>query len=130
MASRRFTSQINEILCMGIFHNLMVLVRQMHEADILSDFLRPPESAPLTVRPKQVTEPSLFLSRPAGTTSVPISVLRGQFWNKLAGSHEGVRASRPGPNPMREESFWYVRDATGRTPALAQPRFVGHSEPG
>lgn len=73
LASRTFTSQVNEILCMGIAHNLMVLVRQMYEANLLPDFLRPPASVPPSVRPEPSVSPSLFLNRPDIGLGVPQS---------------------------------------------------------
>ena len=73
LASRIFPSQVNEILCMGIAHNLMVLVRQMYEVDLLPDFLHPPAPAPSTVRPEPNVSPSLFLNRPEMGPGVPQS---------------------------------------------------------
>ncbi len=73
LASKKFTSQVNEILCMGIAHNLMVLVRQMYESNILPDFLRPPAQTPSVVRPESVIEPDLFLNRPEIELAVPQS---------------------------------------------------------
>lgn len=73
LVSRKFTSQVNEILCMGIAHNLMVLVRQMYEADILPDFLRPPAPAPVAVRVEPEVEPALFLNRTEDELAVPQS---------------------------------------------------------
>ena len=73
LASRTFTSQVNEILCMGIAHNLMVLIRQMYEANLLPDFLRPPASAPPSVRPEPTVSPSLFLNRTDIGMGVPQS---------------------------------------------------------
>ena len=43
LASRNFTAQLNEVLSLAIAHNITVMVRQMFEAGILPDFLRPPE---------------------------------------------------------------------------------------
>lgn len=42
LASRTFDSQYNEVLCLGIAHNITILVRQMFESGILPDFLPPP----------------------------------------------------------------------------------------
>jgi hypothetical protein len=73
LVSRKFTSQQNEILCLAIAHNIMVLVRQMFEADILPDFLQPPAvtpvNSPVTANPR----PSLFLNRVEPGLAVPQS---------------------------------------------------------
>jgi transposase len=73
LASRKFTSQVNEILCMGIAHNLRVLVRQMYESNILPDFLRPPASAPSEARADRPVEPPLFLNQLERESPVPQS---------------------------------------------------------
>ena len=39
LESRNFTSQVNEVLCKAIAHNITILVRLMFEADLLPDFL-------------------------------------------------------------------------------------------
>ena len=74
LASKKFASQTNEILCMAISYNITVLVRQMFEAGILPDILRPPASAPTSIRQEleeggrvclnpNLTEPPVTLSR-------------------------------------------------------------------
>ena len=73
LTSKKFTSQVNEILCMGIAHNLMVLVRQMYESNILPDVLRPPARTPSVVQPEPVVEPELFLNRTEFDLAVPQS---------------------------------------------------------
>lgn len=73
LASKKFTSQVNEILCMGIAHNLMVLVRQMYESNILPDFIRPPAQTPSVARPGPLVEPGLFLNRPEVNLAAPQS---------------------------------------------------------
>jgi hypothetical protein len=40
IASRSMASQTNEILCLAIAYNLMILVRQMFEWGLLPDFLQ------------------------------------------------------------------------------------------
>jgi len=52
LASKKFTSQVNEILCMAIGYNITVVVRQVFESGILPDILRPPANTPTTVRPQ------------------------------------------------------------------------------
>jgi hypothetical protein len=73
LVSRKFTSQQNEILCLAIAHNVMVLVRQMFEADILPDFLRPPVAAPANLPPMMTTNLPLFLNRTRPELTVPQS---------------------------------------------------------
>ncbi|MGP8072100.1 MAG: transposase [Thermoplasmata archaeon] len=46
LASRNFTAQVNEVLSLAIAHNITVMVRQMFEAGIPPDLLRPPEGTP------------------------------------------------------------------------------------
>ncbi|MFZ0890870.1 MAG: transposase [Thermoplasmata archaeon] len=75
LASRKFTSQVNEILCMAIAHNLMVLVRQMYETNLLPEFLRPPSASPSKVQSEARLEESLFLNRTAHGPLVPQSIL-------------------------------------------------------
>jgi len=54
LASRNFTAQLNEVLSLAIAHNITVMVRQMFEAGILPDFLRPPQGTP---SPTPIHEP-------------------------------------------------------------------------
>jgi hypothetical protein len=63
LASKNFTAQLNEIICVGIAHNITVLIRQMFESGILPDFLPPPQHAEVqgqsnTVNPVQPLEPT------------------------------------------------------------------------
>lgn len=77
LASRNFNAQQNEILCLAIAHNISVLIRQMFEARILPDFLRPPTEdhprpiassvtipSPLSLN-QNAPEPPVTLSAPA-----------------------------------------------------------------
>jgi Transposase DDE domain/SWIM zinc finger len=73
LVSRKFTSQQNEILCLAIAHNIMVLIRQMFEADILPDFLQPPASAPANLPDMMAIEPPLFPNRMEPELTVPQS---------------------------------------------------------
>lgn len=41
IASRKFTSQTNEVLCKAIAHNITILIRRMYETGLLPDFLQP-----------------------------------------------------------------------------------------
>jgi Transposase DDE domain len=56
IASRVFTSQINEVLCLAISYNLTILVRQMFERGLFPDFLTPATPAR---RPSSPTEESI-----------------------------------------------------------------------
>jgi hypothetical protein len=73
LVSRKFTSQQNEILCLAIAHNIMVLVRQMFEADILPDFLQPPAVAPANAPTFEAPDLSLFPNRIEPELAVPQS---------------------------------------------------------
>jgi hypothetical protein len=64
VSSKKFTSQVNEILCMAIAYNITVLVRQMFESGILPDFLRPSANVPVPNRPEENLGNSLCLNRP------------------------------------------------------------------
>jgi hypothetical protein len=60
LASRNFTSQINEAICCAICHNLMILNRLMHETELVPDFLRStpaPEERMRTVIPSITPRP-------------------------------------------------------------------------
>ena len=76
VASKKFTSQVNEILCMAIAYSITVLVRQMFEAGILPDFLRPPTRTPAPIRPEPGVESPLCLNRSALEPAVTYSALR------------------------------------------------------
>ncbi len=76
VASKKFTSQANEILCMGIAYNITVLVRQMFESGILPDFLRPPATTPAPPRQDSGSESPLCLNRPVSEPAVTFSALR------------------------------------------------------
>jgi Transposase DDE domain/SWIM zinc finger len=75
VASKKFTSQVNEVLCMAIAYNITVLVRQMFESGILPDFLRPPANVPTPIRPEALLENSPCLIRPPLDPSVTLSAL-------------------------------------------------------
>ena len=62
LASRNFTAQLNEVLSLAIAHNITVMVRQMFEAGILPDFLRPPEGTPSLAPLPQATGAGTLLS--------------------------------------------------------------------
>ena len=68
LASKKFGSQVNEILCKAIAFNITNLVRQMFEAGILPDFLRPPAATGPEVRfPEPRCQPlTLSLNREFG----------------------------------------------------------------
>ena len=76
LSSRKFTSQVNEILCMGIAHNIMVLVHQMFETNVLPDFLRSPTSAPAELVREVLVSPSVFLNQTGAEPAVPQSTFR------------------------------------------------------
>jgi len=54
LASRKFDSQVNEILCMAISFNITMVIRQMFEVGIFPEFLQPP--AGHTAPPAPTTE--------------------------------------------------------------------------
>ena len=74
LAFKKFTSQVNEVLCMAIAHNITVLVRQMFEVGILLDFLNPSASTGPVVaaRPDGPTD-SLSPNRPQLEPAVTLS---------------------------------------------------------
>ena len=74
LASKKFTSQMNEVLCMAIAHNITVLVRQMFQVGIFPDFLKPPANTGLAVAAHPDALPdSLLLNRPQLAPAVTIS---------------------------------------------------------
>ena len=75
LSSRKFTSQANEILCLAIAHNLMVLIRQMFETNIVPEFLRPPAHSHGDRVPTQPVGPSLFLNPQQPWQPVPQSAV-------------------------------------------------------
>ena len=79
LASRKFDSQVNEVLCMAIAFNVTMVVRQMFGAGIFPEFLRPPPSkatpvgaqlAPTTTLRGDLS-PNRELAEPAVTLSAP-----------------------------------------------------------
>ena len=76
LSSKKFTSQVNEVLCLAIAHNITILVRQMFEVGILPDFLGPPATTgPVAgTLPKPSTD-SLLLNRPGIGVPVTLSNL-------------------------------------------------------
>ncbi len=74
LASKKFLSQVNEVLCTAIAHNITILVRQMFEVGILPDFLKPPAETGLTVSHRQDTPTNLLLlNRPQLEPAVTLS---------------------------------------------------------
>ena len=74
LASKKFLSQVNEVLCTAIAHNITILVRQMFEVGILPDFLKPPAETGLTVSHRQDTPTNLLLlNRPQLEAAVTLS---------------------------------------------------------
>ena len=72
---KKSQSQKNELLCMGIAHNITVLVRQMFEAGTQPHKLRPPAPAPIVVPPRLEEEPRLCLNPNSTDTGVILSAL-------------------------------------------------------
>jgi transposase len=76
LASRNFTAQQNEIVCMAIAHNISVMIRQMFESKILPDFLRPPASTGLpSVAQQPIGESLLSPIRTALEPGVTLSAV-------------------------------------------------------
>jgi hypothetical protein len=76
VASKKFTSQVNEILCMAIAYNVTVLVRQMFESGILPDFLRPPAITPTQPQEAEGSRGPPCLNPSALEPTVTFSALR------------------------------------------------------
>jgi hypothetical protein len=74
LASRNFTAQLNEVLSLAIAHNISVLVRQMFEAGIPPDFLRPPEGtgSPSGLRQPDQLSAALSLNRSGAEPAVTL----------------------------------------------------------
>ena len=77
LASRKFTSQTNEVLCIAIAHNITVLVRQMFETGILPDFFRPPVPTPVPMPELALEETSLCANQSVAVPSVSLSPALG-----------------------------------------------------
>jgi transposase len=77
-ASRNFDSQVNEILCIAIAFNITMVVRQMFEAGVFPESLRPPtgQGAPSGSLPGDQAAPLLSLNHATTGPPAPQSVLR------------------------------------------------------
>jgi transposase len=72
LASRKFDSQVNEILCMAIAFNITMVVRQMFEAGVFPEFLRPPSGQGATPRPLSGAALTPLLSLNPGPSEPPV----------------------------------------------------------
>jgi transposase len=70
LASKKFVSQVNEVLCMAIAHNMRVLVRQMFLSGTFPDFLRPMAPEPISAKLPE-HDATLFLNHENSGLPVP-----------------------------------------------------------
>ena len=81
LASRKFDSQVNETLCMAIAFNITMVVRQMFEAGVFPEFLRPPPTQAVKIAPRLTTPTTrsadVLLNRPDAELAVTKSSRSG-----------------------------------------------------